>query len=407
MKKSISLLALASIFAAGTVYASGYRIPEQSPDSMAKAGAHIASATGADSAYFNPANMAWAEDGWLSELDFNYIHLTSIDYTDARSSGLSGSSEKENFLIPTFFIVSPDYSNFRFGLSLTAPYGLAKRWNDPYPALTAKKFDLKVFDLNPTVSYEVNDYLSLAGGVRMIMATATARAGGTIPTSGVTTSLDLEGDWSVDWGYNLAVSVRPCEGANISATYRSNVDMGLSGDAYATTTFPATLAFDTTGDVALPAPAVFSLGLAYTWDALTVEVVWDRTFWSEYEELNFEFGDPMAEMIFGTPSPKGWDDTDAFRISASYDFNEQWTGMIGFAVDSNPVPDEHIGFELPDSDAWLYSIGFRYKINEKTEFGFGALYDYKEERSANNGVIVGDFENAAAILVSAGVSYKF
>ena len=49
-------------------------------------------------------------------------------------------------------------------------------------------------------------------------------------------------------------------------------------------------------------------------------------------------------------SPRDWDDTDAFRISGSYDFNEKFTGMLGFAVDSNPVPDETIGFQLPDSD---------------------------------------------------------
>lgn len=407
MKKSISVLALASIFAAGTAFASGYRIPEQSADSVAKAGAHIASATGANSAYYNPANMAWAENAWLGELDFTYIHLPSIDYEDYRSPAMSGSSEKENFLLPTFFVVSPDYSNFRFGLSLTAPYGLAKRWNDWYPALFAKKFELQVFDLNPTASYEVNDYLALAGGVRMIMATATARAGGTIPTSGVTTSLDLEGDWSVDWGYNLAVSVRPSKGANISATYRSKVDMGLSGDVYATTTFPAQLAFDTTGDVDLPAPGVFTLAAAYSWDDLTIEVTWDRTFWGDYEELNFEFSDPMAEAIFGTPSPKGWDDTDAFRISAEYDFNDSFTGMLGFGIDSNPVPEEHLSFELPDSDVLLFSAGFRYAVNEKTDFTFGALYDYKEEREVNNGVVVGEFTNAAAILISAGVSYKF
>jgi len=198
MKKSIFLLALASILVAGTAYASGYRIPEQSPDSVAKAGAHIATATGANSSYYNPANMAWADDAWLSELDLTYIRLTSIDYEDARTPAFNGSSEEENFLLPTLFLVSPDYNNFRFGFSVTAPYGLAKRWNDPFPSLFAKKFELKVFDANPVVSYKVNDYLSLAGVVRMIMATATARAEGTSPISGVTTSLDLEGDWSVD-----------------------------------------------------------------------------------------------------------------------------------------------------------------------------------------------------------------
>lgn len=182
MKKTISLVALASVFAVGTAYASGYRIPEQSADSVAKAGAHIASAKGADAGYYNPANMSWAADGWLSEVDLTYIHLTEIDYTDARSPLLNGTSETENFLLPTLFLVSPDYNDVRFGFSVTAPYGLAKRWNDTFPATYARKFSLQVFDVNPSVSYAVNDYLSVAGGVRMLMAKAVARNGGRTTT---------------------------------------------------------------------------------------------------------------------------------------------------------------------------------------------------------------------------------
>jgi len=406
MKKSISLLALASILAAGTAYASGYRIPEQSSDSVAKAGAHIASSVGADSSYYNPANMSWTADSWLTEVSLTYIGLSSIDYTDARTPTFNGSTETENFILPTFFVVSPDYSNFRFGLSLTAPYGLAKRWNDYYPALFAKKFELKVFDLNPTVSYKINEYFSVAGGVRAVFSTATARYGGTYPT-GVTANLDLEGDWVTDFGWNVALAVKPTEDFNLSATYRSNVDLDLSGSAKGSSSLPAPFSFDTDADVTLPAPAVFTLAAAYNWNDLTVEIAWDRTMWSEYEELNFEFDNPIAEAVFGTPSPKDWDDTDAFRIGAAYAFNEAFTGMLGFAVDANPVPDETLSFELPDSDAMLFSIGGRYTINDQMECGIGLLYDYKDSRTVNNGTVAGEFENASALLVSVGFSYKF
>ena len=398
-------MALASILAASSAYASGYRIPEQSADSVAKAGAHIASSTGADSSFYNPANMGFADDAWLTEIDLTYIHLTSIDYTDARNPGFSGSSEQENFLLPTFFVVSPDYNSFRFGLSFTAPYGLAKQWKDPYPALFARKFELQVFDLNPSVAYKVNDYFSLAGGARMIVSTAQAEFGGTRPDNGLTYDINLDGDYGVDWGWNLALALKPNENSNISATYRSNVNLNLSGDVNASL---MGMGIDTSADTELPAPAVFTLAGAYTWNDLTVELAWDRTFWSEYEDLNLDFDNPMLEgSPFGMPMPKNWDDTDAFRIGASYDFNEKFTGMLGFAVDSNPVPDETIGFQLPDSDPLLFSIGGRYNINERSSFGLGFLYDYKDSRTANNREAVGEFENAAAFLLSAGFNYKF
>ena len=91
----------------------------------------------------------------------------------------------------------------------------------------------------------------------------------------------------------------------------------------------------------------------------------------------------------------------------TYKFSDTFTGMAGFAIDDNPVPDEYLSFELPDSDAYLFSIGGRYKISEQMELGVAALYDYKDSRTVNNGTINGEFTDAAAILITAGISYKF
>ena len=86
MKKGLSALMLASLLIGSTAFGSGYRIPEQSADSTAKAGAHVASAVGADSVYYNPANMAWAENLWQTEANLTYLHLTSIEYREDRKS---------------------------------------------------------------------------------------------------------------------------------------------------------------------------------------------------------------------------------------------------------------------------------------------------------------------------------
>ena len=107
MKKRLFAVILLSLFLEGTAFASAYRIPEQSADATAKAGAHTAAAVKADSTYYNPANMAWAADAWQGEIDLTYLHLTAIEYRDARSSRFDGDSDKENFLLPTLFIVSP------------------------------------------------------------------------------------------------------------------------------------------------------------------------------------------------------------------------------------------------------------------------------------------------------------
>jgi long-chain fatty acid transport protein len=83
--------------------------------------------------------------------------------------------------------------------------------------------------------------------------------------------------------------------------------------------------------------------------------------------------------------------------------------MAGFAYDESPTPDATLGFELPDSNAYLFSLGARYKVTPKMDLGLGLLYDLKSERTVNNlssptGRVDGTFKDASALLVSAGLS---
>jgi long-chain fatty acid transport protein len=405
MKKTISTLALVSLFAATSAMASGYRIPEQSVDSTAKAGANVASATRADTAYYNPANMSWLADGWQTQVDLTYIHLTPINYEDFRSSLRDGESEDENFLLPTGFLVSPYYGDFRVGMSITAPFGLAKRWKDPFPRATAEEFSLQVIEFNPTVSYKISDMVSISGGPRMLYNEATVKSDARFVGSPV--AREMEGD-TLEWGYNMALSVKPSEDLNLSATYRSNVDLDFEGDV---DLFIGRALPTRDGFVSIPAPAVLTLAAAFKpLEALTVELSWDRTFWSEYEELDFDFVPSVNFPPFEAPLAKNWDDSSAYRIGLSYQASDVLTLMAGFAFDETPVPEDTVGFELPDSDAYLFSVGTQYKMSEKMDFGLAVLYDYKEEREFTtnpNGTIFGEFTDASAWLLTVGMNYKF
>lgn len=409
MKKKISVLALSSILIAGSAWASGYRIPEQSVDSVAKVGANIASAMHADASYYNPANMSWMKDAWQFEGALTYINLSQVNYTDNRTPLYNGESEMEHFLMPTVFLVSPDMNNFRFGFSITAPNGLSKRWTQPYPRSYAEEYSLTVSDINPSVSYQIGEMFSLGGGVRLLYSTADVSNFAVQPGTGVAVSRAMDGD-TIEWGWNLAASLRPMDNMNLSVTYRSNVDMDLDGNVDLKTNYPAPYAMNTGGNVSIPAPAVLSLSMAYTIDKATVDLTWDRTYWSEYESIDFHYDTPIMHpvlSVFNQSIPKNWDDSDAYRIGLSYELNPTVILMGGFAYDETPVPDATLGFELPDSDAYLYSLGARYRVNEQMELGLAYLYDYKTSRNVSNGIINGEFTNAAAHLVSLGLSYDF
>jgi long-chain fatty acid transport protein len=413
MKKTIAVATLGLLVVAGTAYGAAYRIPEQSVNSTARAGAYVAYTPGADAAFFNPANMSWLEDRAYFEADLTYIGLSGISYKDNRTPLYNGDSQTESFLVPTFFLVSPDYNGFRVGLSLDAPAGLAKRWDDPYPRTFAEEFSLTVAELNPTVSYKTCDMFSVAAGIRGIYADATVTSAGMISRDfgGVTASRDMEGD-TLEWGFNLAATLRPMDNMNLAVTYRSNVDLELDGDATLATSasFAGSPFYQGDGKVTVPLPAVLAIAGSYTFfDQLTVELEYDRTFWSEYETLDFIYptslGNPFLTSAFDLPKAKDWEDSDAWRISVSYDINA-FTLMAGFGIDENPIPDATLSFDLPDSDAKLYSLGLRYRVNEDFDLGIAYLFDDKDSRSVVNESVNGIFDEGRAHLVTVGLSYK-
>ncbi|NCD11543.1 MAG: transporter, partial [Epsilonproteobacteria bacterium] len=169
MKQTLKVATLLSLSTA-TLFASGYRIPEQSLNSVALSAAYVASANGADASYYNPANMAFMAEGGYIETSLTYINLPKVDYTDSNAAR-NGDSKEENFLLPNLHYVSPMVGNWRYGLSIVAPAGLSKRWDESYQMRSSEEFTLKVIEINPTASYKVNDAFALGFGLRGVYTT--------------------------------------------------------------------------------------------------------------------------------------------------------------------------------------------------------------------------------------------
>ena len=396
MKNMVKVVTLLSISAA-TLMASGYKIPEQSLDSVALSAAYIAGANGADTSYYNPANMSFMEDGAQIETALTYINLPKVNFEGVNHAH-NGDSKEEQFLMPNLHYVSPKMGDWRYGLSITAPAGLSKRWDESYARMTAEEFTLKVIEVNPTVSYLVNDKFSVGFGVRGVYTD------GKIKVKGPGYVNDMDAD-SIDLGYNLAMSFQPISDLTLSSTYRSKVDLKVEGDAK--TTLGVT-AFNGKVGTQIPLPAVLALAAAYKMDKTTVELVYERAYWAAYDSLDFQFANTIVEKTaLGAKKPKNWEDVNAYRIGISHQYSDTLKLMAGFAIDKSPAPDSTLGFELPDSDAKLYSVGFEYKVNEKTKVGLAYLYDDKESRTVSNGIVNGTFTDSAAHLVTASIKYKF
>jgi len=415
MSKIVKGLALSAI-ASSVVMAGGWKIPEQSLNSMALGAAYVAHTTGADTAYYNPANMAFMSEKQYVEGAITLAHLPSNVYSLGPASG---ESEEENILIPNFHYVSAPIGDFRWGVSMTAPGGLSKRWETPFQKASAEEFTLKIIELNPSMSYKIMDNLSVGAGVRLIYSEGIVKSNSAdahdinplVPSG----ARDMEGD-TIEFGYNLAVTYKPTDDINIAATYRSNIDLDQEGNAklYA----DGNLYYDGDATVSVPLPAALNLAISKTWqDKFTLEFNYERTFWSQYEALDFGYTGTNSESIPDAFKhiDKNWEDTNTFRLGATIVL-DKITMMMGFAIDETPAPKETLGFELPDSDAKIFSMGFRYQQTDALSWGAAFLYDSKESLSLTAGehddptsllYNGGSFSGGGAYLTTIGMAYEF
>ena len=398
MKNIMKTLTL-SAAASTVVMAGAYKLPENSINSMALSAAYVAHTMGADTAHFNPANMAFMEDNYYFEGALTLVRLPFQEYN--LIDPYSGESKTENILVPGMHFVSKAMGDFRWGMNVNVPGGLTKRWDTPFQKAFAEEFTLKIVELNPSFSYKLSENFAVGGGVSLIYSEGVVKNDTTdanaIDPRFPLMVVNMKGD-TVEFGYNLAMTYRPTEDIALAATYRSNVDLNEEGTATINGT-------PYNASVSVPLPAALNLAVSKTWnDTFTLELNYERVFWSKYKNLEFK-GTPLPV------SPKNWEDSNVYRIGATIAVNEKLTAMFGFAIDETPIPLETLGFELADSDAKVFSMGFRYQQTENLSWGAAFLYDDKEPISMplglNERIPAGSFHEGGAFLTTIGMAYEF
>lgn len=238
---------------------SGFRLSEQSLNGTALNSAYVAGAKGADSSYYNPANMGLSEEAEI-EVNGTLILVPGFDFTTAnrdegatltcshflckiagysyKTSGCAQSGACSEYvdgvantsvnIAPKIFLKSKAYKPFgesmkvTFGASMTTPSGLAMDW-DGQGGSFLDDVSIMMIELNPVASISFfNDVISIGGGWRAIYAggdfnntlyvpyTANTTIIGITATSSGTTEVVQKSSAS-DWGYgwNAGLTIKP------------------------------------------------------------------------------------------------------------------------------------------------------------------------------------------------------
>lgn len=430
------LVAGAMLAMSGTAVASGFALIEQSGSGLGNA--YAGGAAGAEDAstiFYNPAGMSHL-NGKQVVVAGNMIK-PSAKFSDTGSTpaalqptGGNGGDAGSWALVPNAYFAMEMNPQTRFGLGINVPFGLMTEYDaDWIGRFQAIKSKLQAVNLNPSVSYDLNETVSLGAGLNYqhitgdltsavnysALAFQAGGAGllGAIGGPGVEGVSTISGSDSA-WGYNLGALFNIDPKTRIGIAYRSKIKYNLEG-TIAFTNVPAALSASpllASGAVKLPLtmPDSFSLSgfhqLDDNWDVMA-DATW--TGWSVLQQLKI---DRTSGANVQTVQ-ENWKNTWRVSAGTSYRYNEQWKARAGIALDQAPVSDTYRTARIPDNDRTWLSVGGQYKPSRESALDFGYAHLFVKDSTiadmqaaSGKGNLVGTYKNSVDI-ISVQYAYSF
>jgi long-chain fatty acid transport protein len=410
--KTCLSLALAS--AASHGLASGFAINEQSVSSMGTAFAgRSSSADDASTVFGNPAGMARIKREQISG-GIALIHAkTDIDNASGSTPGSNDGDMVPFIGAPMGYYVKPLDDNWSFGLGLYVPFGLVTDYERNFQGrYHGDRSEVRVITLQPTLSYRVNEHLSIGFGptLNRIDGELTSAVNNPIPGAG-DGKVEIKGD-DTALGYNLGVLFEITPQTRFGLTYHSKVDYRLKGDT--TVSGPGFVFGSSAGsyDASLELTTPESVNLSVTHElnadwTLYAGSTWTR--WSRLEEIradNKGVGGLLGGALTSISEPQNWHDTWAHAVGAAYKLNRQWTLRAGLAVDQSPTNNADRSPRIPTGDRTILSLGAAWSPNEDMTVDLAYSYLMEDDADIERDDYRSTYKNTAHGL-GTQVTYRF
>ncbi len=412
---------------ASSAFGAGFSIFEQGAKASAMAGAFVATADDPSAVFYNPAGLAQQRElsAYAGATFINFSNEFTGDPNDELTSGTSAKYNRHTFVPPNAYAVLPIGQNLTIGFGAFAAWGLRTDWDDPWVGrFISRDADLKTMSLEPAIAWQTsNGRFAVGGGIEYRRARVILNQNIPLPFANPFTgrltdigNARLSSDYGSDTGWNLGVLFKPTDRFRIGASYRSDMDIDLEGDADFTqistgnaqldalvgATFPVDDQITTT----LPFPAVAAIGVAFSpTDNIDIEFDITHMTWGRFEALAVDFENQPARNFV---REQNWEDSSAYRLGVNIDATEKFAVRFGGVYDENPQATERVGPLLPDADRIGATLGGGYKLGPFTLDAALFVLHFKdrstEGRSAEN--FNGTYETDA-LLWSFNLGYTF
>lgn len=395
MKKFFAAAVAASVALAGM--AEGYQVNTFSAKQEGMGHVGVAMKLGAESNIFNPGALAFS--GKTLEISAAMSAIKSsvtatVDQADYKTSNKV--STPMNF--SAAFRV---YDNFYAGVSLYTPYGSSIDWGKSWPgAVLSQSVDLKIFTVQPTLSYRPFKNLSIGAGLMISWGNvdlnkALVSSGsmdrliglmnlpaylqnkplpyqtyGAIPPA----SVNLKGDSELALGVNVGVLWDVNDKVSIGASFRSKMEMHVkAGDAVVS--YCDNQAHTILGekidvlnyanfDASMPAPYVLTVGASWRpIPRLLLAADFQLNGWKTYKQLDITFANlPAAvQSQFDQHLEKNYHNAMTYHIGGQFAMTDRLDLRAGLMIDQTPCDKDYYNPETPGMTKIEPSVGFSFR----------------------------------------------
>ena len=378
-------LGLVTLVPFSNLYASAFALNEQNTSGLGNAYAgRAAIAEDASTSFYNPAALVKFKKPQVlaslvnpvADFDARMIRATRAINGAVITNGKATDNAAEYVPIPAFHLAGPINNTMAYGLSVTAPFGLATEYSKTSQfRYFATRSELKTIDVNPNVAFKIDNQWSVGVGVSAQYAEATLARQFDNTGLGLTTdgSLKIKGD-DIGYGYNLGVWYQTPNSTKLGFAFRSKIRHDLDGSIKVKNIAPAASISnqDATASVTLPEVASISAfqSLTTDWD-----VMGDITYtnWHRFKKLVVKFPD---SALASSVVEERFKDVFKFALGANYRCGQGVTWKFGTAYDQSPVKTKHRTFRVPDSDRVWLSAGMKYNVynNLALDLGYSHIF---------------------------------
>jgi long-chain fatty acid transport protein len=406
LSRAVALGVVVSL-APDMAHAGALYFPEMSSASEAGyAGAGmVGRANDAGTVFSNPAGMMrFDEPAMMAGPIGVYIDAGFSTNDSNTATGRSGGVNKRIVPAGSFAYLRPLSDKVAVGVSMHNYFGLAIDWDDGWVGRhSATTVAVLAPQLQPTVAYRVNDWLSVGAGAAITMGYLRDKMRVQSPDPLIDDGKLRISDTDFAVQGNFAVMLEPWEHTRIGIRYLTETELEFEDAPDISLRGPLPNPDTDKIDLGMKMPQTLHAAIHHQFSdklALLGSVGWEE--FSRFGKIQVR----IEGTEINTTLDEDFRDVWHFGVGGEYQYKPNWELTAGFSLDTSMSSDRTRPIVIPIGTMYRYAVGFKHKTRKNRVLGGGLTWVWEGNLPIKPaGDVEGNYKNVSIWVFSLSMSF--